>query len=194
MATFLDLGILSAVQVVFPFLLILVFCWATLMRVPVFKEKPAWAITVAVVLAFMGVLSPITVKTISLMSPWFVLVMVFGVLAILAYQSMGIKDETILKVLTGENFGGDYALWMLGVILVIGLGSLLTVIGEQRGGVPGPGAQGNTTGAKVVYAESQSPSGQSGAFFNTIFHPKVLGMAAMLIIAAIAIGQLSSQK
>ncbi len=193
MATLLDLGILSAVQVVFPFLLIFVFVWAALTRFfPPFKEKPVWGITSAIVLAFMGILSPIVVKTINLMSPWFVLVMVFGMFAVLAYQAMGVKDDTIVKIITESEYSSDFALWMLGIILVIGLGSLLSVVAEQSGGVPGPGAPGDTTGAKIVQAQSQL-GGQSGAFWNTIFHPKVLGMALILLVASIAIGKLSQK-
>ena len=193
MATPLDLGILQNVQIIFPFLLVLVFVYAILQFFPPLKDKPAFCGIVALSLAFMTVMSRVALKTINLMSPWFVLIMVFGVLAILAYQSMGVGHGTILKVITEGEYSTDFAIWMLAIILIIGVGSFFTVITQESGGVPGPDNPTETAGAKVVTTLNQTGSQQS-AFFNTIFHPKVLGMALILLIAMLAVQKLTQKE
>lgn len=189
MATPLDIGILQNVQIIFPFLLVLVFVFAALTRIPPFKDKPALAALIAFILAIMSLFSRIVVKTINLMSPWFVLLILFAILVIIAYQSFGIEEKTILEVITGKEYGTDFAYWMLALVLIIGLGSLFTVLAEERGGVPGPG---ETAGTKLVTSLNQT-GGQRGAFWNTLFHPKVLGLALILLIALFTIQKLAGK-
>ena len=193
MATPLDIGILQNVQIIFPFLLILVVVFAALTRIQPFKDKPAFAALLAFILAIMSLFSRVVVKTINLMGPWFVLLILFAILVIIAYQSFGIEEKTILGVLTGKEYGIDFSYWMLAIVLIIGLGSLFTVLAEEKGGVPGPGTPGETGGTKLVASLNQT-GGQSGAFWNTLFHPKVLGLALIFLIAMFTVQKLTKKE
>lgn len=190
MATPLDIGILNNIQIIFPFLLVVVFSIAALSRIPVFKEKMALTGVVAFVLGILAITSPIVIKTINLMSPWFVLLIIFAVFVLLAYQSFGIEEKTIVGVLTDKEYGTLFSYWMLAIVLMIALGSLATVLAEEGGGIPGPGAPGTNVPQQAVTAVNDTTVGQSGAFWNTLFHPKVLGLALILLIAMFTVQKL----
>jgi len=85
MATLLDVTGLEYFSGLFPFMLVLVLTYAILSSTDFFKEKHGMAGLIAVILAFMTLVSGVAVKTINLMAPWFVLFVIFGVLMILAY-------------------------------------------------------------------------------------------------------------
>jgi len=182
MATPLDIGLLQEFSGIFPFLLVLVLVYAILSQSDWFKGKPGISALIAVIVAFMTLLSGVAIKTINLMAPWFVLFIIFGTLMILAYMAFGIDRETILKTLTGPEYGGSFGFWVLAIMLMIGIGSLVSVINEERGF---PIAGENATAAEV------SVTGEVG-FWETLFHPKILGMVLVLLIAFFAIGKITS--
>src|SRR3989338_4089470 len=124
MATPLDVGLLQKFDVIFPFIFVLVIVYAVLARTEWFKEKQGIAFMLAFLLAIMTLFSSIAIKTINRMAPWFVLVVVFGILVILAYQAMGLSEKTILETITGKEYGGAFGWWVLALMLIIGFGSL----------------------------------------------------------------------
>ena len=108
MATLLDISALEHFRGVFPFLLILVLVYAILTRTDWFKEKKGTAALVATICAFMTLFSPIAIKTVNLMAPWFVLFMIFGILMVLAYMTFGISEKKVIEVITGDVFGNAF--------------------------------------------------------------------------------------
>lgn len=181
MVTPLDITALGKFQGIFPFLLVLILSYAFLSRSDWFKEKTGLAALIAVVLAFMTLLSRVAIKTINMMTPWFVLFIIFGVLMILAYMAFGIKEDTILEVLKGEEYRGAFAFWVLAIILIIGLGSLFQVMEEEA---PLAGLQDKD--GRVVETEDSDVG-----FWNTIVHPKILGMALLLLTAFFTISKMT---
>jgi len=180
-ATLLDITALQQFQGIFPFLLVLVLIYAILARTDMFKEKQGIAALLAFICAIMTLFSRVAIKTINLMAPWFVLFVIFGVLLVLAYMAFGIDQETIFKTITGDEFGGVFGFWVLAIMLIIGLGSLFSVINEEA---PLTGLQGdNVTAAQMS---------QEGGFWQTLFHPKILGMILILLIAFFTISRLTS--
>lgn len=199
MATPLDIGLLQNVQVIFPFLLILVVTFAVLTKY-MFKDKTGIAALIAFALAVMSISSNIVIKTINLMSPWFVLLVIFSLMVLLSYQAFGISEDHILSILKSKDYGIDFSYWMIALILIITIGSLVSVLSEEQGGVPGPGLSAGesgsggygTEGTKLVTSINKT-GGQEAAFFNTIFHPKVLGMAVVLLIGMFTMSRLMAK-
>ncbi|MEM4239634.1 MAG: hypothetical protein QXM31_01110 [Candidatus Woesearchaeota archaeon] len=183
MATPLDIGLLQKFDVIFPFLFVLVIVYAVLSRTEWFKEKQALAFLLAFVLAIMTLFSNIAVKTINRMAPWFIILIIFAVLLLLAYQAMGIQEKKILEVITGTNYGNTVAYWVLALMLIIGIGSLTSVVSEEKQ---------FTTLAAGENVTAVTGTGEQIGFWATIFHPKVLGLALILLIAMFTINKLAS--
>jgi hypothetical protein len=184
MATPLDIGLLKAFNVVFPFLFVLVVVYAVLTRIKAFEapERKGLAALIALALAIITMTSHIAVKTLTTMAPWFVLLFVFIVLMLVAYQIFGVEEKTIVEIVLGKTegkWGSTFFQWMIALILIIGLGSLATVISQERG------FQSLTTGENgtVVQAPQNATTGEAGEFFRTLTHPRVLGLVLILLIA-----------
>ncbi len=172
MATPLDISVLKQFSGIFPFLLTIVLVYAVLSMTAMFKDKKTWAALVAIIAAFMTLLSPIAIKTINLMAPWFVLFVIFLVLFVLAFMLFGYDQAAITKFVTDGEFG--VGTWVMAIMLIIGIGSLVAVVNEEKG-------FGALTESNVSVA-GQHPS-QDFGFWQTLFHPKVLGMVLVLLIA-----------
>jgi cytosine/uracil/thiamine/allantoin permease len=185
MATPLDIGLLQKFDVIFPFIFVLVITYAVLARTEWFKEKQGIAFLLGFVLAVMTLFSNIAVKTINRMAPWFVILIVFAILLMVAYQSMGIGEKRITDIITGKEYGGTFAYWMLALILIITIGSLTSVVSEE---------QQFTKLAQGENASLVSGEGEQVGFWATLFHPKVLGMALILLIAMFTIQKLASKS
>jgi len=172
MATFLDIGLFEHFGGLFTFLLVLVLMYAFLSKM-VWKDNPWLPAIVAFIFAFFALMSPIAVKTLNLMAPWFVLFVIFGTFMILAFMSFGISEDHIGKILTSSDHGSQFYVWVLAIMLLIGVGSLVAVVNEEAPLV-GLQAGGNASAA---------PTGSDEGFFPTLFNPKVLGMVLILLVA-----------
>lgn len=182
MATPLDVGLFQKFDVIFPFIFVLVLVYAVLGRTDWLKEKQTVAFLIAFVLAVMTLFSNIAVKTINLMAPWVVLLIVFIVLIILAYTALGVEEKTIGEVITGKTYGNTIAWWTISLLIIIGLGSLTTVVSEEVGF------------GKLAEGERAQGEAEAIGFWATIFHPKVLGMVLMLLIGMFTIQRLSTKS
>jgi hypothetical protein len=174
MATFLDVGLLQTLSLVFPFLLVLVFSFAVMNKWGgPFKDKPALSAIVAFVLAVFTAVSPIATKTISLMAPYVVIIIIFALFVLVAYQSFGIKEETIIQTLTGEEYGPVFGYTLIIILLLIAIGSLVTVVSEK--------------GILTIEGTQTEELG----LIKILQHPKILGMALILLIGTFTINQLT---
>lgn len=171
MATLLDIGLFEHFGGLFTFLLVLVLMYAILSKM-VWPDNPWIPAIVSFIFAFFALMSPIAVKTINMMAPWFVLFVIFGTLMILAFMSFGIKEETIGNILTSSAHGGTFYTWVLAIMLMIGVGSLVAVIN----------AEAPLVGLQAGQNVTATPAAGDG-FFPTLFNPKVLGMVLILLVA-----------
>ena len=179
----LDVGLLQSFEVIFPFLFILTFTFAFLTRIPPFKENYMYGAVMAVSLAVITLFSPVAIKTINTMAPWFVLLFVVIILTLMAYYIVGHSEESLQKSVMEGEFSGTIAWWIFALVLIIAVGSFAQVISEERG------FAGLT--AENATAALQGGPGEQAGFFAVILHPKVLGMAVILLVAFFAVGQLS---
>ncbi|MBD3310820.1 hypothetical protein GF351_06400 [Candidatus Woesearchaeota archaeon] len=173
MATPLDIGLLQNFSIIFPFLLVVIVVFGILSYSKLFGENAVVHGVIAIVLGVMVLFSGIAVKTINRMAPWFVLVFIFFMFLMIAYMMFGTSQAEVASWITSP--GGFYLI--LTVVLIIGIGSLASVYFEQEESLPGDDAEAGE-------AESD--------FWNTIFHPKVLGMALILLIGLFTIQKLAS--
>ncbi len=186
MATPLDVGLLQKFDVIFPFLFVLVIVYALLARTKWLEDNKGIAFLISFVLAVMTLFSGIAVKTINRMAPWFVLLVIFVVLLLLAYQALGVKEESILNIVTGKTYGGTIAYWILALMLMIAVGSLTSVVSEEK-----PFTE---LSAGENATQLAAGTGEQVGFWATLFHPKVLGLALILMIAMFTIQKLSSSE
>lgn len=118
----------------------------------------------------------------------------------LVYQTFGIKQDSIVNVITGDKVGETFSWVILIIVALIFIGSLTSAISEQEG------FQKLQTGGKVSPVPGQTPSvspidasklvepgSEKEDFFKTIFHPKVLGIIVIMLIAVFAIQRLSAE-
>ena len=179
MATFLDIAALKQFSGIFPFLLVLVLVYAVLSQTSFFKEKQGMAALIAVICAIMTLFSSIAMKTINLMAPWFVLFVVFAILFILVFMMFGYTQKDVTEFVTSGEYG--VGIWAMAIMIVIGAGSLAAVLNEEVG------LEKLTVGnVSSVGAEKTADYG----FWQTLFHPKVLGMILVLMVAFFTIRQL----
>lgn len=184
MATPLDIATIEPFEGVFPFLFILVVVYAILANTDYFKERQALAAVVAALAGFIALFSPIVMKTVALSMPWFVLFMLFILLMMLVFMATGVSSENISEFIKEGRF--SVGVWILGIMLIIFLGSLLTVWTAETGG---PAGLLNETNGDVLEFEEDSWN-----IAQTIFHPNVLGLALVLLLALFTVKYMTSKE
>ncbi|MBI4448776.1 hypothetical protein HY641_01990 [Candidatus Woesearchaeota archaeon] len=187
MAAPINLGLLYNFNIIFPFLLVWILVYAVLGYTKALGNNKALHAMVALLLAFMAMFSPIAIRSIQIMAPFFVVLMVFLVFFMLAIMTIGIEETTVMAaVKKPENLFIIW--WIAAFVLIIGFGSFFKAIAES-GGVPGfaEGAGTPTTPGGEIPA-----SGQEEDFFKTLFHPKVLGLVFVMLVALFTVNRLAS--
>lgn len=176
MATPVDIGLVGLFGTIWPFLLVTTIVFAFLTKMKLFGEERGVAISalIAVIMGVFTLFSPITIKTINVMAPWFVLVFAFAIFVIMTYMAFGVKEKDIVDTIIGPEYGATFGFWVLAVVLIIGLGSLSAVISEEKG------FQQLDAEGKPIEADVTS---EQAGFFAVILHPKVLGFALLMLIA-----------
>lgn len=183
MATPLDLLAFQEFQGVFAFLFILIGSYAILGSAEFFKERKFPLTMISFLLAFMALSSKIAIKTVSLMAPWFVLFVLFILIMMLGFMLLGVTQKRMLEFLES----GEYAVgvWMLVILVLIGVGSLAVVWTEETGGLE----------ELRGFNETKYKSGEYpvDTFWQTVFHPNMLGFVLVLIIAVFTLKYMTEE-
>jgi len=175
MATFLDIGLFEAFSPIFAFLFVWVTVFAILSYTKLFSENKGLHAMLAFILAVLTMLSPKLVQLIGLMAPMFVVGMIFLIFLLLLYKIFGVKDDWITSAIEGKS---SAFYWILIVAAIIVVGSIAHVYGPELLALTQGTGNETSIGANI------------GA---TIFHPKVLGFAVMILIAVFTIYLLASK-
>ncbi|MBS3127924.1 hypothetical protein J4410_02170 [Candidatus Woesearchaeota archaeon] len=189
MASILDIGFLQNFSILFPFLLVLVLVYAIL-SMSILKERRALAGMIAFLLAIMTLFSQVVIDIIGRMTPILVVFFIIIIFMLMAFGIFGVKPETLLS---SGPYHKHIGWWTFIILLLILIGSITSVFSE-RGGVPGPGATGPYIGNETQLVGTGAEGTQQGAFFQTLFNTKVLGMIVVLLIAMIAIQRLTIEE
>ena len=163
MATFLDVGLLEFFLPVFTFLLVTVILFA--IGKALFPEnlgdRVVWvaAISIGMIVLFSGS----SVELINLITPWFVVLMIFLVLLFSIFLFFGMEHKDLMGTIGGPT-----------VVVVVSLLMLLAAISAVFGPVFTPyqlDDEGRTIQSETI---------------RTVFHPRLLGAVFILLIAAFA--------
>ncbi|HII14969.1 MAG TPA: hypothetical protein HA362_01540 [Nanoarchaeota archaeon] len=170
MASIMDIGILDYFVPVFVFLLIFGIIFALLEKVSIFGKNKGLNALIAFAIAFLFILTPDLLGIVKIMTPWFTILFVFVIMIVLLFMFVGVKESVITEAIT------DKGAWIIIVICVIILIYAMTqVYGSQ---IQNINTDGNLT---------ESGTSVTSQIGKVIFHPRVLGMFLLLLIAAQAI-------
>ena len=171
MATVLDIGILEYFAPMFVFFFVLVVVWALLEKTGFFGDNKMvnWAIALCVALLFVVV--PELSEILSTITPFFVIMFIFLILVILVFLFMGYKGDFILDIITKNQI----IAW---TIILVSLGILGYAVSMVYGDQIHDLTSGETDG------DDENLGNVVGGI---IFHPKVLGVGIILLMAALIV-------
>lgn len=177
MASILDIGILDYFVPVFVFLFVFAILFALLEKFSFFGKNRGLNALIAFAIGFLFILTPDLLGIVKIITPWFTVLFVFLVLVMLLFMFAGVKEESISSALSQTG-----TVWVIVIICVVILVYALTQV---------YGAQIQTIYGGTNATDSSSVTGQVG---KIIFHPRVLGMFLLLVIAAQAIRFIASKE
>lgn len=179
MATFLDVGLVENFSIIFYLIFIFVLLYAILTITKIVGENKNLNAMLALALALILALSGPTRQLISFVTPTFFVFIFFAFFAVLIYRFMGASDKDVSEIM-GTKSGTRW--FILIIVLIIILSSLGKVF------FTGP-----ITSDVNETAVNKSDVGTKGesALIATLTHPKVLGLALILLIGGFAMSYLS---
>lgn len=186
MANLLDLGLLSHFSIIFPILLVYAIVVGILSLTKLLGDNKAVNNMVAIALALMVSMSTMVVQIINTMTPWIVLMFILVMFLLMAYKFLGATDSDLHGIITRDK---TVVVWILIIFIVILLGS----VSKFYFATPTQTTTVNENGTTVVTTGATSGTGVN-AFWATLFHPKVLGVIMIMLIAVFAIVLLSGEK
>lgn len=187
MATLLDIGLLQAFDIIFPFILVFALVYALLQKTKVIGETIAVNAIIAGATAFLVLLSENALEIIKFIIPWFAVAVIFFVLLLLIFYVFGAKEADIFSAMKADKA----IIWViLGVAIVIIMAGFGHVLGQSIG--PYLDEQGNVTTIDDVKAGVATGSFQQN-ITATLFHPKVLGLFILFGVMIFAVALLTGE-
>lgn len=168
MATILDIGILNYFVPIFIFILVFVIVYAVLLKTHLLGENKGLISLASFVVALLFVITQAATEFIQLVTPWFVVLIIVTMCFLLIFMFLGVKPEAIAGAVTSESY-----VWLIMIVLIVLLGLALTK-------VLGPGIA-------AITQEGTEESGFMSSVGSIIFHPKILGIIFILLVASYAI-------
>lgn len=197
MATFLDISILSHFTTVFTFIFVFLVVFGLLEAFKLFNSKGTHAM-IALSIGMLTLFSTGVVAVIQTFVPWFTILILVLFFIFFLVRMFGV-DTAYLTSNFKEN--ATYTTWIIILTALIFLFSLGAGFGQQNVDRIG---QGSTNGTVITSTTSTTTTVNSGTattangglstntgdfnqnLFNTLYHPKVLGMILMLLLVVIA--------
>lgn len=186
MATPIDLGVVSTLAYLFPFLLVTIVTYAIMGKAEIFSNNKGIHLIVAVFLGMILLFSPIVIKSINAMAPWFVLLFLIILFLLITYQLFGIKESTITEIVTGKEYGSTFAWWVIVIIIIIAAANIGKVVSEEK-----TNTQTQMTGINEQPQTTTTTQLPSEA--NTLLNPKILGGIVLLLIALFTVVNLAGK-
>ncbi len=178
MATFLDIGLLQAVSIIFPFLLVFVGIYAILTKVAILSKDKGINSIIALCVAALTLLSKDAVSVILIITPYFLLLILIIFFVIFALQFASTEG---VKVGLGSGPWTNFHWVIFIAIILILIYGLSAVFGPKL--AEGQSLTPTIPGEPAVQSAGSSGTFESGAK-DVLFHPKVLGAALLLLIAS----------
>ncbi len=174
MATILDASLLALLAPIFALIFVFLIVYIVMEGSKMLGDNKGIHALLALTVAFFVAMSPPITKLIIFMSPWFVVMIVFIVFLFVIGKFAGFTEENILGAFGGNQGAFWWVVFFAGLILTFALSN---VFGQQLlEGAGGETAAVNAT--KSAFTQNLS---------NAIFHPKVLGLLLILLIASFTV-------
>lgn len=183
MVTFLDVTLLEKFGSIFSFLLVTVIVYGIASYTKLFGDNKVMHWFLAFLVGVLVLFSPTATGMIKYMTPWFVIMFFFIVFIIIAYKLFGISDESIVATVK-KGLGIQWTIFIFGFIILIS--AFAANLG--RSAYPYLEDQNATTNVTATGQPSVATSDIGKNTAATIFHPKVLGMLLIMLIATATIG------
>ncbi len=191
MVTILESGILEHFTIIFSLVFVIAIVYGIFQMAKIFGDNKGLHGIIALVVGLLVIMVPDITKIISVMIPWFALLFIFILFVLVAYKIFGASDEDIAGVLKSDNV----VIWVIVIIvIVIVVASFSNVYGQRLLSESSEnGGEASDSGAESRDDGTGTPSfGQNVS--ATIFHPKVLGMLFILIVAIFTISLLAMKS
>ena len=196
MADILDgLMLINGFSRFIPALLVLVVTYAVMLASGKLGENQFINSVVAFSLATMVLISPSASFIINFIAPWFVILFVFILFILIAFKSTGVTDSMILSVMKSRGYIAwtivfiGVAITLLGVGKIYGQGLLegkgITTTSDEL--VQQEIVDFDTNGEPIYDTKSTATNNYEQNFNNTIFHPAILGLGLIGLIAAFTV-------
>jgi hypothetical protein len=186
MATFFDVALLSKFSIIFTFLLVFAIVFALLEFLKIFGANKGLHAIIAFSVAMLMIFSKSAVQIVNMTVPWFMIFLIIAVFGLVGYKLFAGPDVdlSILHQTTGLR---TFVIIIVSVVFIVALG---VVFGQNIGPyLEGRSNTTGTTGGEVIDGETASTA--TGSFTEnltaTLFHPKVVGMLVILLIALFAV-------
>ncbi len=180
MVTPLTNGLIKSFDNVYAFVFVAIVVYVALGRIKSLEESHIIRAVAGFLAGILTLTSAIAVQTVKTMLPWFVLLFIIIIFALIAYQLFGISEDTITSVLTSSEHGPVFHNWLLTIIIVIALGSLYSVVSSQPAVV--------NVQPDIISAPQQE------GFFTALISPEIIGVVAILLTGLFATFYITSQE
>lgn len=190
MATFLDITLLERFSIIFPFLLAFVVVYGVLSTSKILGQNKSIHAFFAFIVAVFTFLSPTVRVIINRIAPWFILLFIAIVFIVMVFKTWGASDQDITGILKSERYGSQIVWWFISIILIIVIGSIASVTLRSSDKGIRPVSINMTTSEGI--STTKDVTKEKSAFWDTLLHPKVLGLIVILLIANLTIGKLAS--
>ncbi len=181
----IDLSLLVSLKRIFPFILVWVVVYALLEWREIFgKDKKGLRSVVAFVIAMIFLISSDASLVVEYMTPWFVIILIFVLLMLMIFKMFGASDEKIKEVIQGDR---TVIYWIIFISFIV----FFAALGKVFFTTALPGGEDLREG--IGADDSTVSDAGEGAFWQTLFHPKILGTIFILLLAALAIKFLAGE-
>ncbi|MEM4259989.1 MAG: hypothetical protein QXG00_02030 [Candidatus Woesearchaeota archaeon] len=187
MATLLDISIFKHFGSFFAFLLVWIILFAVLEKTHILgKERRGLNSLLALVISFLVLATSSVLNLVSFIVPWFIVLIIVGLLIIFTIRVFGADEESIVKAVKTDVY--PYVIVIAIVILLFGLGSAFGQAALNLGWSSGKGSGniGQNGNYSIDCQYGECPETNTNSFsnnlFNTIFHPKVVGMIFIMLV------------
>lgn len=170
----LDISVLSFFRPIFVFLFVFAVLYAILEKTKIFGATKGINSLIAFVLALLFIISGELVEVVNIATPWFTILFIAILMMVLIFMFVGVKPEII-----AATFQQTWFVWILVLVMFAIFGYALSqVFGSQ---------------IQSIYGGDSTTAGKSVGFDvgRIIFHPKILGVILIIVIAAQAVRLIS---
>ncbi|MBU2640106.1 MAG: hypothetical protein KKG75_05390 [Nanoarchaeota archaeon] len=172
MVTLLDLGLIEFLLPIFSMLLVFTILFGILQKTKFVSESANINVWIAIAIGILFALTPGAMQIVSIVAPWFMVMLLVIFSLVLLFLFMGVKLETIESVARNEA-AVRWTIFILGIIILIA--ALTSVFGPIFGT---PTSEGGSMGTEIQ---------------RSLFDPQVLTTVFILIIIGQAV-RLIAQK